>query len=452
MRACTTGEKEIRSWFVFVSIFVLAVTAVAQDISPNRILLENVQIFDGISDELKAGSVLIEGNLIKSVGSDIDTPPDAKVINGGGRTLMPGLIEAHNHLTLSVSGTEQFNSHDVFYVAAAATGEAEGYLMRGWTTVRDLGGPAMGIQRAIDDGRVIGPRIYPSGPVIGQTSGHGDFRDYNDPHPNMIEYTHPFYQNFSFIADGPAEVRRAVREALRRGAVQIKVMAGGGVSSTYDPLYTVQYSAEELRAATESAADYGTYVAVHAYNDDSIIRATENGVKVIEHGTLMTEKSAKLMKKEGIWLVPSAQVLNLPEEAVSFLNPVMLAKFKQASDGLENQMQLVKKYDLKVALGTDMFGSHENFSDTPLELTALLKWFTSLEILKRATSINAELLEMTGERNPYQQGSLGVIEAGAYADLLIVDGNPTTDVSILVDYEKNIDLIMKDGVIYKDTL
>ncbi len=474
----------------------LAPRAFAQDkidIPSEVTLFKNVNIFDGKSEKLKKGyDVLVVRNLIKKVAKDIPTsgtyeidvqqnkvkeisihiPMDrtysvtvldkegkaatknvaVTVIDGGGRTLMPGIIEAHNHLMLSMPNTAWFNTHDITYIAAAGVEEARRYLMRGWTTVRDIGGPTMGIQRAIDDGRIIGPRIYPSGPIIGQTSGHGDMRDYVDPHPNIIEYKQPFFEHFSFIADGPAEVQRAVRETLRRGAAQIKLMAGGGVSSTYDPLYTVQYSAEEFRAATEAAKDYGTYVAIHAYNDTAIIRAIENGVKVVEHGTLMTEKSAKVMKEKGIFLSLNCQVLNLPEEAVAFLNPVQRAKFMEAKEGLDRQMKLAKEYGLKVAFGTDMFGSRENFENTPKEFTCRAEYFTPLEILKQATSINAELLAMTGPRNPYQEGPLGVIQEGAYADLLVIDGNPLEDISIMADPEKNFRIIMKDGKIYKNTL
>ncbi len=417
------------------------------------ILFTNVHVFDGVNEErIENANVLVVGNLIAQVSTEPLAAANARIIDGGGRTLMPGIIEAHNHLMLSVDSSSWFNTHDVFYIASAAAGEAEKYLMRGWTTVRDIGGPAEGLRRAIEDGRVIGPRIYNSGPVIGQTSGHGDFRNYNDPHPNMVEYKQPFYQHFSFIADGPAEVSRAVRESLRLGAVQIKVMAGGGVSSITDPLYTVQYSPEEFRAATEAAADYGTYVAVHAYNDTSIIRAIENGVKVIEHGTLMTEDAAKVMRKNDIVLSPSCQVLQLPEEAVAFLSPSSREKFFEAKEGLDNQMRLIKEYDLKTAFGTDLFGTPENFASTPKEFTCREQYFSPFEVLRQATSVNGELLAMTGKRNPYPEGPLGVIEEGAYADILLVEGNPLEGTAILVDYENSIDLIMKDGVIYKNTL
>jgi imidazolonepropionase-like amidohydrolase len=438
---------------VFAVVATMPQTQAGEKEALQHILIKNVNIFDGKNEKLAMGrDVIVEGNLIKKIGQGLKAGKDTNVIDGGGRVLMPGIIEAHNHLMLSMPNTAWFNTHDIIYISVAGAEEARRFLMRGWTTVRDIGGPAMGIQRAIDDGRIIGPRIYPSGPIIGQTSGHGDMRDYVDPHPNMIEYKQPFLEHFSLIADGPAEVQRAVRETLRRGAVQVKVMAGGGVSSTYDPLYTIQYSAEEFRAATGAAEDYGTYVAIHAYNDTAIIRAIENGVKVIEHGTLMTEKSAKIMKEKGIFLSPSCQVLNLPEEAVSFLNPTQRAKFFEAKEGLDRQMMLAKEYGLKVAFGTDMFGSQQNFENTPKEFTCRAKYFTPFEILKQATSINAELLAMTGPRNPYQEGPLGLIQESAYADLLIIDGNPLEDISVMTNPGKNFKIVMKDGVIYKNTL
>ena len=437
---------------IIVSTVLFSMPVSAQVMEPSRTLFTNVSEFNGKDDRLADVDVLVEGNKITKVAKPISVPENTTVIDGAGRTLMPGIIEAHNHLMLAVDSASWFNTHDVFYIGAAAASEAKNYLMRGWTTVRDIGGPAEGLRRAIEDGRVVGPRIYNSGPVIGQTSGHGDFRQHNDPHPNLIEYKQPFYEHFSFIADGPAEVQRAVRESLRLGAVQIKVMAGGGVSSVTDPLYTVQYSAEEFRAATEAAADYGTYVAVHAYNDDSIIRAIDNGVKVIEHGTLMTDASAKVMKEQDIFLSPSCQVLQLPEEAVAFLSPASREKFFEAKEGLDNQMRLIKKYKLKTAFGTDMFGTAKNFADTPKEFTCREQYFTPFEVLRQATSINGELLAMTGKRNPYAMGPLGVIQEGAYADILLVDGNPLEGTEILVDHEKHIHLIMKDGVIYKNEL
>ncbi len=418
-------------------------------------LFNNVMVFDGTNDKLYKANVLVKGNLIAQVSSKSIKVSDSKnttIIDGAGRTLIPGLIEGHNHLSLPVSPDEVINEKDWFYVGAAGADEARRYLMRGWTTVRDAGGPTQGLQKAIEDGRIIGPRIYTSGPFISQTSGHGDFRDNNDPNPNMQVEKNFFNQRYSFIADGPAEVTRAVRESLRLGAVHIKMMAGGGVSSKYDPLDAVQYTLEEYQAAVKAAENWNTYVMVHAYTDRAIRIAIEAGVKVIEHGQLMTEETAKLMAEKGIWLSTQAQVLNVPEEDLAFLSPAMLKKFYTVKEGLDTQMKYAKKYGLKIALGTDIFGTRQNFESTVKELSARLPWFTSTEILKQATSGNAELLELTGPRNPYQDGPLGVIKEGAYADLLIVDGNPLKDITILEDYEKNIKIIMKDGVIYKNQL
>lgn len=381
---------------------------------PTQVLIKNVNVFDGKGEKLKmAQDVLVEGNLIKKIGKNLKAGNGATVIDGGGRVLMPGIIEAHTHLSLPISTPEIFNDKDWFYIGAAGAEEARRYLMRGWTTVRDIGGPTQDLKRAIDDGVVPGPRIYSSGPFISQTSGHGDFRDSNDPNPNMVTEKHFFYQKYGFIADGPAEVTRAVRESLRLGAVQIKMMAGGGVSSKYDPLDAVQYSLEEFRAGVKAAENWNTYVAVHAYTDRSIRTAIEAGVKVIEHGQLMTEDTAKLMAKKGIWLSTQAQVLNQPEENLSFLSPVSLEKYRKVKKGLDNQMKYAKKHGVKVAFGTDLFGNRKNFDDTVKKFSARLPWFTPVEILRQATSGNTELLELTGLRNPYQDGPLGIIKEGA---------------------------------------
>jgi imidazolonepropionase-like amidohydrolase len=448
---------------LIVVMAIAVMTGVAMAMSPSanlgkekvakqQTLFTNIKVFNGIDDKLIAQDVLVEGNLIMKMGKGLKAGKGAIVIDGGGHVLMPGIIEAHNHLSLPISPEEIFNDKDWFYVGAAGAEEARRYLMRGWTTVRDIGGPTQDLKRAIDDGVVLGPRIYTSGPIISQTSGHGDFRDSNDPNPNMVTEKSFWYQKCVFIADGPDEVTRAVRESLRLGAVQIKMMAGGGVSSKYDPLDAVQYSLEEFRAGVKAAENWNTYVAVHAYTDRSIQIAIEAGVKVIEHGQLMTEETAKLMAEKGIWLSTQAQVLNVPEEQLAFLSSVSMKKYRRVKEGLDNQMKYAKKHGLKVAFGTDLFGTRQNFNDTVKEFSARLQWFTPVEILRQATSGNAELLELTGPLNPYQDGPLGVIKEGAYADLLIVDGNPLKDIRVLEDTENNIRIIMKDGVIYKNTL
>jgi imidazolonepropionase-like amidohydrolase len=414
------------------------------------ILIRNVSVWDGNSDNADPGqNVLIHDNLIKSIGPRVAPGPGTFVIDGGGRVLIPGIIEAHTHISSPISEAGM-RSADPTYIAARSMEIARGILMRGWTTIRDIGGPSQGLAKAIDEGHAIGPRIYSSAMVISQTSGHGDGRDLNDLHPNMGGARNGLSDRYALLADGPAEVTRAVRESLRHGATAIKVMAGGGISSDYDPLDTVQYSVEEMRAAVLAAEQWNTYVAVHAYTDAAVRNALEAGVKVIEHGHLLSEETLKLLKARGAYL--SSQSFGFVRTIVRSPNSKRGAKALMVMDGVDNMMTTAKRLGIPVAFGTDSFGSVQVFEGAPREFGYRLRWFDSLEILKQATSINARLLELTGPRNPYQAGPLGVIKPGAYADLLIVDGNPLTDVRILEDYASNIRLIMKDGVVYKNTL
>jgi len=449
----------VRSGFfcLLASLWIPGSPAVAADhaAAPSLILIRNVSVWNGTDDHATTGRyVLIEGNLIKSIG---DTPPpetSATVIDGQGRILMPGIIDAHTHLALPVS-PEKLYTEDPGYVAALSVKAAQITLMHGWTTVRDIGGPSQGLAKAIDEGVVPGPRIYTSAMYITQTSGHGDFRELNDPHPNMGGgNADAIQQRYALIADGPDEVTRAVRESLRHGATAIKVMAGGGISSQYDPIDTNQYSVAELRAAVEAAEQWHTYVAVHAYTDEAVRDALEAGVKVIEHGHLMSDKTLKLLKAKGAFL--SSQSFGFVRQFIkpgrSGTRSGRAAKAGQVMEGTDHLMSTARKLGIPVAFGTDAFGSLRAYRGAVLEFGYRLRWFTSLEILKQATSFNARLLALTGPRNPYQEGPLGVIEEGAYADLLVVDGNPLEDVRLLEDYEKNIRLIMKDGVIYKNTL
>ena len=242
----------------------------------NLTLIRNVNVWDGTSDSLKQGySVLITGNLITAVEKEIDTPEDAVIIDGKGQTLIPGLSDAHTHFAqTSPSITGMRNDENWMYVGIKSALTAKHFLMLGFTTVRDLGGPSFGVKQAIDEGLIPGPRIYPSGAFISQTSGHGDFRNYNEP--NRVIAGGPVMpmdqQDWFYLVDGKAEVRKAARENLRKGATQLKVMAGGGIASDYDPIHSVQFAPEEIKAAVEAAKDWDTYVAVHAYTEKSIIR------------------------------------------------------------------------------------------------------------------------------------------------------------------------------------
>lgn len=438
---------------VLIVLFIAAPSMAQQEDFP--ILFTNVNVFDGVNEELiENANVFVVGNLIAEVSTEPLAAANAKIIDGGGRTLMPGLMDAHVHLALVRRPSEILNQYDWMYVGALANEQAEKMLLRGFTTVRDIGGPTVGLHRAIEEGQIIGPRLFSSGPYITQTSGHGDFRNYNDLHPGIYgQYSLMEMQGWLIMADGPAEVTRAVREALRYGAKQIKMMAGGGVSSPYDPLHTIQGGPEEFSAAVRAAEQWGTYVAVHAYTDEAVRQAVEAGVKSIEHGPFLTQKTMKLMAKNDVFLAPTARISLTTPEVVG-LDPTSSTaeKLRQVNQGASNQLKWAKQYGVTLVFSTDQFGAPENFKIQSDEFLTLAEVFEPIEVLRMATSNVAALLELSGELHPYREGPLGVIQEGAYADLLLIDGNPLEDVTLLADYENNIDLIMKDGVIYKNTL
>jgi len=429
-----------------VLITLIAFTGVAlaeeQRTSPQT-LFTNVNIFDGKSEKLSMGQdVLVEGNLIKQIGKGLTARAGATGIKGNGRTLMPGIIEAHGHIGLPFYPGRVLGDEDWQYIGAKTTVTAQFFLDQGWTTVRDVGGPVAGIKKAIDEGAVSGPRIYPSGMFISQTSGHGDFRRFADPHPSQIVELPFFNRYFGHIADGVPEVLRATREELRKGSVHIKLMAGGGMASQYDPIHTTQYTLDEMRAAVNAAADWGTYVMVHAYTDQAISRAIDAGVKVIEHGQLMTEETAKKMADKGVWLSTQVAFVATPPtaEAIKAFGQASYLKWKRVNDGLKTSIAFAKKYKIKFAFGTDLFG--DALPRLTTEFTARKEYFSDSEILRQATSINGELLTLTGELNPYPDGPLGVIEVGAYADLLLIEGNPLENIELLTDPGKNLKVIM----------
>jgi imidazolonepropionase-like amidohydrolase len=437
---------------LFVGILLLVWTAFSY--SETSTLFTNVRVFDGIGNQLHNHDVLVSGNLIHAVGSNLQAPNDAMVLDGGGRTLMPGLMDAHVHLALVRRPNEILNDYDWMYVGALANEQSEEMLLRGFTTVRDIGGPTVGLHRAIEEGYVVGPRLFSSGPYITQTSGHGDFRNYNDLHPGIYgQYSLMEMQGWLIMADGPAEVTRAVREALRYGAKQIKMMAGGGVSSPYDPLHTIQGGPEEFAAAVRAAEQWGTYVAVHAYTDVAVRQAVEAGVKSVEHGPFLTEDTMKLMAENGVFLAPTARIaLTTPEDVGLPPKSPTAAKLRQVNSGAANQLKWAKQYGVTLVFSTDQFGTPDNFKEQSNEFLTLAEVFEPIDVLKMTTSNVAALLELSGELHPYREGPLGVIRKGAYADILLVEGNPLEDVTILSDYENNIDFIMKDGVVYKDQL
>jgi imidazolonepropionase-like amidohydrolase len=442
----------LRCATLLLALLVLHDVALAED-APTRTLITNVRVWDGTSDGLSGKTnVLIEDNLIARISEGTARAiGDTTVIDGDGRVLMPGLIDMHQHLSMVAGLSEMRNKYDWMYVGSRAGAEAHRMLLRGFTSIRDLGGPTTGLAAAIKEGHIPGPRIYSSGAFITQTSGHADFRNPNDPHPNITGEPHMMDRlGWVHMADGVDEVTRAAREVLSTGATQLKLMAGGGVASDYDPIESVQYTPEELRAAVTAAASFGTYVAVHAYTAAAVRQALEAGVMSIDHGMLIDDATMALLKEKGAFLSPQVYIFsgNLDYDWFTDENR---RKLQQVSDGLDTEMKLAKKHGVKVVFGTDMFND-EFFPLQNKDLGLRLKWFTSVEVLKQATSTAAELLALTTYRNPYKEGPMGVIEKGAYADLLIVDGNPLEDVRVLEDYEANLRLIMKNGVVYKNTL
>ena len=417
-------------------------------------LFQDVRIFDGKSGSLSAPSnVLVRGNKIEKISTDriqIDNIGDAITINGGGRTLMPGLIDVHWHAMLVRPNPVEAMASDIGYLNLLAGAEATATLMRGFTTIRDMGGPVFGLKRAIDEGLLPGPRIYPSGAVITITGGHGDFRSLSDLPKRAGTLSRVEETGAAIIADSPDEVRLRTREQLMQGASQIKLTAGGGVASPFSPLDVVTFTEPELRAAVEAAENWGTYVCTHAYTPVSIQRSIAAGVKCIEHGHLMDDETARLMAEKGLWLSTQPFLDEEGEGDAQQLGPAAQAKMEQVSEGTDNVYRLAKKYHLKTAFGTDILFSAGEAEQQGNRLAALIHWYTPAEALIMATSTNAELLALSGLRNPYP-GKLGVVEEGALADLIVVDGNPLENLDLVGD-PRNFNLIMKDGKIYKNTL
>ena len=417
------------------------------------ILINHVQIFNGRDEQTVTGNVLITGNVISKVSTGsipVTQSQDIRIVDGQGKFLMPGLIDAHTHVMMESMSMMELLASDIGFITVTAVKSAELDLMQGFTTFRDLAGPAFGLQKAIDRGLVPGPRIYPSGAMISQTSGHGDFllpnsvpRDY----AAMLDFTERF--NFGMIADGAEQVLKRVREQLRLGATQVKLAAGGGVSSNFDPLDVTQFTEEEMRAAVEAAENWGTYVTVHAYTPRAIQMALRAGVRCIDHAQLMDEATAKMLAEKKAWL--SLQPF-VEDGSSSFAegSPNRIKQLQMRA-GTDSAYLLAKKYRIPTAFGTDCLFDRAAAAHRAVNLTRLTRWYTPYEILQMATSGNARLLAMSGPRNPYPK-PLGVIEEGAYADILLFDGNPLEQIDILEQYDKKLLLIMKDGVIYKNLL
>jgi imidazolonepropionase-like amidohydrolase len=414
-------------------------------------LLTNLRFFNGRDLEMQEGrDILVDGGRIAAILPAGTGPEDADVIDCGERSVTPGLIDCHWHATLVSVSQIAALTQDIALIHLISGQEAGATLMRGFTSVRDTGGPAFGLKMAIDRGVVSGPRIFPSGAMISQTSGHGDFRLLNTL-PRMpgdaADYTER--TGVAAIADGRDEVLRRTREQLMKGASQIKIMAGGGVSSLYDPLDTAQFLEEEMSAAVQAAADWGTYVCAHVYTSEGIQRSLRAGVKSIEHGQLADSETIRMMREEGAWW--SIQPFLADEDANPKSDPIQQAKQMEVAVGTVRAFEEGRAEGVQMAFGTDILMNPGGSQSQGRQLTKLARFMSPLEALRMATGDAGELLGLSGPRTPYA-GALGVIAEGAHADLLVWNGDPSESIDFIGDPASNLRLVMKGGRVFKEAL
>jgi imidazolonepropionase-like amidohydrolase len=410
------------------------------------LIIKNAKLLDTRAGELRPGASLrIEQDKIVEVaenGRELSAHADIVVLDAEGRTLMPGLIDAHVHPAITTLDLASMVHRQASWIAIETKFILEGMLRRGFTTVRDAGGLDAGIPIAIERGLIRGPRIFRSGRVLSQTGGHGDLEPVSE-HPRLCACSIRT-SAFSHIADGVDAVRRAAREELKGGAQQIKIMAGGGVATPSDPIDMTQYTEEEIRAAVEEAKARRTYAFAHAYIPESIQRAVQAGVRSIEHGNLIDEASASLMAKRGCYLVPTlvtydqiaqfGKTHKFPEASLRKLQDVLYAGVGAIEKAL--------RAGVKVGFGTDLLGETHPAQSKEFALRAQIQG--NADILRSATVINADLLQ--------QSGRLGVLEPGGFADLLLVKGDPLKDLGVLSGQGEHLDLIVRGGEISKNAL
>ncbi|MBV8408089.1 MAG: amidohydrolase family protein [Alphaproteobacteria bacterium] len=408
-----------------------------------QMLFKNLRLLDPRWDEAREGyEVLVEGELIKEVSSSPISAPNAQVIDCGKRTLMPGLIDCHVHVFLVEVNIRYLENMPLTLLTAKSADLMKGMIDRGFTTVRDTGGADWGIKTAVESGLIPGPRLFISGRAIGPTGGHSDSRRRTDSGAacgccNAMVYC-------MAIADGADEVRRTVREQMRQGADQIKIMCSGGVASPYDPLDSLQFSEAEIAAATDEAKNFGRYVLAHAYTPEAITRAVTNGVRTIEHGNLIDDKSAQLLKSKGGYMIANlVTYFSMKERAAQFgMSADMLAKNDIVLEGALRSLETCKAAGVKVGYGTDLLGQLQ--VDQSQEFMYRAKVLKPIEIIRQATVVGAEILR--------QEGKLGVVEPGAFADLIVVDGDPLKRLELFLDQGAHLPAIMKAGKFHKNAL
>jgi imidazolonepropionase-like amidohydrolase len=428
------------------TITTLVLLAFALSVNAQTTLINDVRIFNGVDEDLTTGNILVTDGLIETISNRaIEAPDGATVIDGGGRILTPGFIDLHAHF--SIQSPMGLRGTHASALGAYAVPAAKFFLDHGFTTVRDAGGTHPDLARAFNSGAIYGPRMYPSGALISQTSGHGDWRHRLEPNP-AHDGGSPYQDgDNSILADGVDATLTAVRENLKNGATQIKIMGGGGVMSDFDPIHTLQPSPAEIRAAVQAASDWGTYVLAHAYTADAIRRLVENGVKSIEHGLLIDEDVARLVAENDVVISTQLMIFRHPP-ITSNMTEENKAKMKQVEAGQENMIRLIQKYDILTGFSTDfIFGKYQ---DLPREFTERALFWSPVEVLRQATSQGGEVIRMAGKLN--RHGNFGEIREGWVADLLIFDGELLQDLSLIGDPDQNLRLIMKGGEMVKNTL
>jgi imidazolonepropionase-like amidohydrolase len=407
------------------------------------VLIEDVRIFNGVDHELAPGHVLVVDGIIDRVSaSRIEPPAGARVIDGGNRVLSPGFIDLHTHL--AGQNPRSMEKYHPTVAGANAAAMARHYLDSGFTTIRDAGGTHPDFARAIEAGLIYGPRLFPSGAVVSQTAGHGDFRAPHDPHPALESGSPYLGYGSSVLADGVDQTLMAVRENLKAGATQIKIMGGGGVMSEFDPIHSLQPSPAEIRAAVQAAGDWGTYVLAHAYTSEAIERLVMNGVKCIEHGLLIDDKTARLVADKGV-VISTQLVVYRTLQDLPGISERNLRKLEAVLAGQENLVRLIKKYGIKTGFATDFIQG--GYTMLTREFTERAEYWTPAEIMVQATSESAEIIRMIGALNRW--GNFGEIREGWVADLLLINGEPLDDIAVLRDPETALALIMKQGEIVK---
>ena len=410
----------------------------------SQILFRNLNLLDPKWDEPRGGyEVLVEGETIREVSAKPIKSRGAQVVDCGKRTLMPGLIDSHVHVFLTEVNIGHLEAIPLTLMTAKASQLMKGMIDRGFTSVRDTGGADWGIKTAVDSGLIAGPRLFISAKAIGPTGGHSDPRRRTDYQQASCGCCNGMVYVMA-VANGADEVRACVREQMRQGADQIKIMCSGGVASPYDPLDSLQFSEAEIAAATDEAKNFGRYVLAHAYTPEAITRAMNNGVRTIEHGNLIDDKSAKLIKSKGGYMIANlVTYFSMKERAAQFgMTAEMLAKNDIVLEGALRSLEICKKASVKVGYGTDLLGALQ--VDQSLEFIHRAKVLKPIEIIRQATTVGAEIVRM--------EGKLGAIAPGAYADLIVVDGNPVKNLKLFLDQGAHLSAIMKGGKFHKNAL